>query len=68
MVAHPEVRKRAQQEIDDVVGSSRSPSFEDWNSLPYLQAIVQEVSGPFAISRNVMELSPISVCSNDLGA
>ncbi|KAH8093929.1 cytochrome P450 [Cristinia sonorae] len=43
MTAYPEVRKRAQKEIDEVVGSSRSPTFDDWDSLPYVQAIIKEV-------------------------
>lgn len=46
ITAHPEVQRRAQEEIDDAVGPSRSPSFEDWDSLPYLQAIVKEVCSP----------------------
>ncbi|GAA5836218.1 hypothetical protein JCM11251_007397 [Rhodosporidiobolus azoricus] len=42
MVTHPEVQKKAQEELDRVVGSSRSPSFADEHSLPYCRAIVKE--------------------------
>ena len=43
MVAFPDVQKRAQKELDDVVGTVRSPTFDDWESLPYIQAIIKEV-------------------------
>ncbi|KAI9508272.1 cytochrome P450 [Russula earlei] len=42
MIAHPEVQKRAQDELDAVVGRSRTPSFADVPSLPYIQALVKE--------------------------
>ncbi len=34
--------KRAQEEIDGVVGSDRLPSFDDYEELPFVQAIVKE--------------------------
>ena len=43
MVAFPETQKRAQAELDSVVGHSRIPSFSDLPSLPYLRAMVKEV-------------------------
>lgn len=43
MAAFPDVQKRAQKELDDVVGTARSPVFDDWESLPYIQAIIKEV-------------------------
>jgi cytochrome P450 len=43
MVAFPETQKRAQAELDAVVGRSRIPSFSDLPSLPYLRAMVKEV-------------------------
>lgn len=42
MMNHPEVQRRAQSEIDSVVGSQRLPDFEDRASLPYLDAIMRE--------------------------
>ena len=43
MVAHPEYQRRAQAELDTVVGRSRVPTFSDISSLPYIQAMVKEV-------------------------
>ncbi|EAT87902.2 hypothetical protein SNOG_04142 [Parastagonospora nodorum SN15] len=40
--ANPEARRKAQAELDKVVGSSRSPSFDDEQDLPYIRAIVKE--------------------------
>jgi cytochrome P450 len=42
MVAHPEIQKRAQDEIDTVVGRSRTPTFADAPNMPYMQALVKE--------------------------
>lgn len=35
MILHPEVLRKAQEEIDSVVGSDRMPIFSDRPSLPY---------------------------------
>ena len=43
MVLYPDVQKRAQAELDAVVGPDRLPSWEDRNSLPYLNALIKEV-------------------------
>ncbi|KAI0330736.1 cytochrome P450 [Cubamyces sp. BRFM 1775] len=42
MLLHPEVQKRAQEELDAVVGSDRLPQFTDRSSLPYVSAVVKE--------------------------
>ncbi|KAG2353180.1 cytochrome P450 [Suillus spraguei] len=42
MVLYPDVQKRAQAEIDSVVGRDRLPTFEDRESLPYIEAILRE--------------------------
>ena len=42
MVSHPEIQIKAQAEIDHVLGGSRLPSFSDYASLPYVDAIVKE--------------------------
>ena len=44
MALYPEVQKKAQAEIDAVVGPNRLPDFEDHSSLPYINAIVKESS------------------------
>jgi cytochrome P450 len=43
MVAYPEVQRRAQTELDAVVGRDRLPTFADAPRLPYVCAIVREV-------------------------
>ncbi|PPQ80417.1 hypothetical protein CVT25_001725 [Psilocybe cyanescens] len=41
--SHPEVLHRAQNDLDQVVGRSRWPTFEDEANLPYVRAIIKEV-------------------------
>jgi cytochrome P450 len=43
LVTHPETLQAAHAELDSVVGSTRSPTFDDEKSLPYLTALVKEV-------------------------
>ncbi|KAI1322474.1 OrdA protein [Xylariaceae sp. FL0255] len=43
MVLNPEVQRRAQLEIDQVVGSSRLPGFDDRDKLPYVGALIKEI-------------------------
>ncbi|EJC98989.1 cytochrome P450 [Fomitiporia mediterranea MF3/22] len=43
MTVYPEVQRKAQVEIDRVIGNERLPSFDDRNSLPYIDAIIKEV-------------------------
>ncbi|KAF8634118.1 hypothetical protein AX15_001055 [Amanita polypyramis BW_CC] len=42
MALHPNEQKRAQEEIDRVVGTERLPTFRDRASLPYVGALVRE--------------------------
>jgi hypothetical protein len=42
MIIHPEIQRRAQDELDAVVGRSRAPTFADAPNLPYIQALVKE--------------------------
>ena len=44
MALYPEVQKKAQAEIDTVVGPKRLPDFHDRPSLPYINAVVKESS------------------------
>ncbi|KIK52792.1 hypothetical protein GYMLUDRAFT_233260 [Collybiopsis luxurians FD-317 M1] len=43
MMTHPEVQRRAQQEIDGVIACNGFPKFSDLNSMPYIQALVLEL-------------------------
>ena len=43
MTRHPEVAKKAQTEIDEVIGSDQLPSLQDRADLPYIDCILKEV-------------------------
>ncbi len=43
MLTHPDVQRKAQQEVDSVIGSDRLPDFSDQPNLPYLAAVLKEV-------------------------
>ncbi|KAJ7625670.1 cytochrome P450 [Roridomyces roridus] len=54
MLANPEAQKKAQAEIDSVVGGEALPTFEDRDLLPYVSALINEVLrwkpvGPLAV-------------------
>ncbi|ORX93665.1 cytochrome P450 [Clohesyomyces aquaticus] len=42
--AYPEIQKRAQEELDRVVGRDRLPTLEDEVNLPYCHAITKEIA------------------------
>ncbi|KZT03210.1 cytochrome P450 [Laetiporus sulphureus 93-53] len=42
MVLHPDIYRKAQAEIDRVIGTERLPDFNDRSSLPYLENVLQE--------------------------
>ncbi len=42
MCVFPEVQKKAQYELDEVVGHDRSPDWSDETSIPYVDAIIKE--------------------------
>lgn len=44
MVKYPQVLKKAQEAVDKVCGTSRSPTFDDLENLPYIKNCVNEVS------------------------
>jgi hypothetical protein len=43
MVLYPDAQKKAQEEIDKVIGPDRLPNFEDRHSLPFVEAFCREV-------------------------
>ena len=44
LAMNPEIQRKAQQEIDDVVGNGDRPvEFADRTSLPYIQALIQDL-------------------------
>lgn len=63
MAVHPDVQKKAQAEMDRVIGSRRLPTLDDRKSLPYVEAIYRE------LMRTAPPLPtgvPHSVTENDL--
>ncbi len=42
MSLHPDAQKKAQAELDAVVGPDRLPEFSDWKSLVYVNAAIRE--------------------------
>jgi len=44
MTKWPEVQKKAQKEIDAIMGEDRSPVWEDYANLPYVAATVKEAN------------------------
>jgi hypothetical protein len=43
MTLYPEVQRKAQAEIDRVIGNSRLPDYSDQDELPYVDAVLKEV-------------------------
>lgn len=43
MIIHPEIQRRAQEELDAVIGPHRLPTVRDRVDLPYLRAIQKEI-------------------------
>lgn len=60
MVLNPEVRIKAQEEIDRVVGKDRLPNFTDRPNLPYMECVLSEVFRwtspvPYALPHRLIE-------------
>ena len=56
MLNHPDVMKRCQAEIDDVIGQHRAPSMKDKASMPYVEATLLETQrmtsiAPFGVGK-----------------
>ncbi|KZT03211.1 cytochrome P450 [Laetiporus sulphureus 93-53] len=52
MMLYPDICKKAQAEIDQVIGTSRLPDFSDRSSLPYLERVLLEVYRAYLDSWN----------------
>ncbi|KAI0072737.1 cytochrome P450 [Panus rudis PR-1116 ss-1] len=60
MIHYPHVMRKAQAQLDRVVGRDRLPTFSDRPHLPYIRAIVREIlrwrpAGPMGIPRRTAE-------------
>jgi cytochrome P450 len=43
LISYPECQRRAREEIDMMIGPDRLPTIEDFDNLPYLRALINEV-------------------------
>ena len=43
MTLFPDIQKRAQAEVDSVLGTGRLPTLRDRENLPYIDAVVKEL-------------------------
>lgn len=43
MAVHPEIQKKAQGEIDQLLGGDRLPTLADQDDLPYISALLKEI-------------------------
>ncbi|KAM5287665.1 cytochrome P450 2D17-like [Ctenodactylus gundi] len=43
MILHPDVQRRVQQEIDDIIGQARRPEMGDQARMPFTNAVIHEV-------------------------
>ena len=66
MLVFQDVQKRAQEEIDRVLGDERLPTFSDRKSLPYIEAIIRELLRMYPViplgtlSESIVLYKPIS--------
>ena len=66
MTLYPQVQKRAQEEIDRLIGTDRVPTLADRAALPYIEALYKEVIrwncvGPFGLPHVSTEADTIIV-------
>lgn len=43
MLLYPDMQKKAQHELDSIIGRERLPTFEDRPRLPFIDAVCKEV-------------------------
>jgi cytochrome P450 len=60
MAVHPEIQKKAQRQIDQVLGGERLPTLADQDNLPYVSALLKETYRwhaplPMSIPKSLME-------------
>ncbi len=60
MTLYPEVQKKAQAELDAVVGPNRLPTFQDRPNLPYLNAVALEALRWHSVAPTCKFSTPLS--------
>jgi Cytochrome P450 len=43
MILYPDVKRKAHEELDEVIGADQLPRFEDRKRLPYMDALCKEI-------------------------
>jgi len=74
MTRHPDIQAKVQEELDNVVGKSRTPSIEDKANLHYTEAVLTEITryanivpqGIFHCSKNDFTVNGITIPANTL--
>uniref|UniRef100_A0A8C5DIJ0 Cytochrome P450 2J6-like n=2 Tax=Gouania willdenowi TaxID=441366 RepID=A0A8C5DIJ0_GOUWI len=61
LIKHPDIQKKVQAEIDQVIGQSRQPAMADRPNLPYTDAVIHEVQR----MGNIVPLNGFRVASKD---
>ncbi|KAG9123851.1 hypothetical protein FRC07_013767 [Ceratobasidium sp. 392] len=61
MVLHPDIQRKAQEELDTVLGGARLPDLSDRESLPYMNCVLKELLR----WRTVVPLGIPRACSKD---
>ena len=51
MLLHPDAQKKAQEELDAVIGGERLPCFADRENLPYVNGLLKEMLRKYPVSQ-----------------
>ncbi|XP_053713834.1 cytochrome P450 2J4-like [Synchiropus splendidus] len=62
LVRHPEIQKKVQAEIDQVIGQNRLPAMSDRANMPFTDAVVHEIQR----IGNIVPLNGLRVASKDV--
>uniref|UniRef100_A0AAZ3QRJ5 Uncharacterized protein n=1 Tax=Oncorhynchus tshawytscha TaxID=74940 RepID=A0AAZ3QRJ5_ONCTS len=61
MAKYPDIQKKVQAEIDEVIGSARQPSMDDRADMPYTYAVIHEIQR----FGNIVPFTPPRVANKD---
>lgn len=63
MLSFPDAQNKAQDEIDRIIGNDRFPALKDYDNLPYLRALIDEVHR----YRPILPIGLPRIATQDLG-
>lgn len=64
MLLYPNVQRHAQNEIDDAIGSSRTPNMEDEKALPYVRCLIKEMMSKLVPLQENIQADPARMDAN----